>query len=440
MRCPTCGETVMIHGGYWECGWCGDCGTLRRCQQPIPEKIEEELPELTPESLAATADPDTALLLRKFSEYLSAWDMDELSAMGASEIIERAYGEDQETGIAMWGTLLRTAGSRLKSPREAEWLLHTCCPYGEDDFCETLLDELARNEKLVCCILQSAYVGAEQYHLIDAAAESGRPELMARFMAALGGNTFPRKKWEVPYQEFEELCAARSRETVSEQENTEKISDAEKTDMPRAVSAERKKSSSGVIIAFAVLVMLCVGIFASLRWNTTVQSHDNPVPPTTNSTDLKTQNSRVNKEKVDAQQTEKERYSGKLPVEGMPVRCLQYTTLGAPDKRLDCKNFDRLELGQKYFNVYWYDENGEIIAAGMCAQWKNDSEFMLKSFSQYYPGQKGETQTADSGNFSDTGPGSGASLREDYDDPEDLYEDGDYEDLDEAWDEWEEGW
>lgn len=92
------------------------------------------------------------------------------------------------------------------------------------------------------------------------------------------------------------------------------------------------------------------------------------------------------------------------------------------------------------FNVYWYDENGEIIAAGMCAQWKNDSEFMLKSFSQYNPGQKGETQTTDSGNSSDTGPGSGSSLREDYDDPEDLYEDGDYEDLDEAWDEWEEGW
>ena len=40
----------------------------------------------------------------------------------------------------------------------------------------------------------------------------------------------------------------------------------------------------------------------------------------------------------------------------------------------------------------------------------------------------------------DTGPGSGSSLREDYDNPEDLYEDGDYDDLDEAWDEWEEGW
>lgn len=44
------------------------------------------------------------------------------------------------------------------------------------------------------------------------------------------------------------------------------------------------------------------------------------------------------------------------------------------------------------------------------------------------------------GGSTDTGPGSGHSLREDYDDPEDLYEDGDYDDIDEAWDEWEEGW
>lgn len=44
------------------------------------------------------------------------------------------------------------------------------------------------------------------------------------------------------------------------------------------------------------------------------------------------------------------------------------------------------------------------------------------------------------GSSTDTGPGSGHSLREDYDDPEDLYEDGGYDDLDEAWDEWEEGW
>lgn len=134
MRCPWCGNPATTHGTWWECHYCGDSGNLPRRSKIVMSVDVEEVPKLTPESLAATADPDTALLLRKFSEYLSAWDMDELSAMGASEIIERAYDEKQETGIAMWGTLLRTAGSRLKSPREAEWLLHTCCPYGEDDF------------------------------------------------------------------------------------------------------------------------------------------------------------------------------------------------------------------------------------------------------------------------------------------------------------------
>lgn len=133
-------------------------------------------------------------------------------------------------------------------------------------------------------------------------------------------------------------------------------------------------------------------------------------------------------------------YSGKLPVEGMPMKALSYTSLGAPDKELKCKKFDKLELNRKYINVYWYDDSGEMIAAGMCAQWEGDSEFMLKSFSQYYPTQPYEGQTFHSGSATDTGLGSGQSLREDYGDPEDLYEDGGYDDLDEAWDEWEEGW
>ena len=133
-------------------------------------------------------------------------------------------------------------------------------------------------------------------------------------------------------------------------------------------------------------------------------------------------------------------YSGKLPVEGMPMKALSYTSLGAPDKELKCKNFEKLEPNRKYINVYWYDDSGELIAAGMCAQWEGDSEFVLKSFSLYYPTQPYEGQTFHSGSATDTGSGSGQSLREDYGDPEDLYEDGDYDDLDEAWDEWEEGW
>ena len=137
------------------------------------------------------------------------------------------------------------------------------------------------------------------------------------------------------------------------------------------------------------------------------------------------------------EQSRKDQYSGKLPVEGMPVSCLKYTSLGEPDKRLNCKNFEKLEQNQKYFNVYWYDGNGEMIAAGMCAQWRDDSEFMLKTFSQYYPSSSNKGQTSHYGN----GDNNSGSIRDDYDNPEDLWEDNQdwYEDEDEAWDEWENG-
>ena len=137
------------------------------------------------------------------------------------------------------------------------------------------------------------------------------------------------------------------------------------------------------------------------------------------------------------EQSLNDQYSGKLPVEGMPVSCLKYTSLGEPDKRLNCKNFEKLEQNQKYFNVYWYDGNGEMIAAGMCAQWRDDSEYMLKSFSQYYPSGGDNGQTFNYGN----GGSNSGSLRDDYDNPEDLWEDNQdwYEDEDEAWDEWYDG-
>ena len=137
------------------------------------------------------------------------------------------------------------------------------------------------------------------------------------------------------------------------------------------------------------------------------------------------------------EQSLKDQYSGKLPVEGMPVSCLKYTSLGEPDKRLNCKNFEKLEQNQKYFNVYWYDGNGEMIAAGMCAQWRDDSEFMLKTFLQYYPSGSNKGLTFHYG----SGGNNSGSIRDDYDNPEDLWEDNQdwYEDEDEAWDEWENG-
>lgn len=61
-------------------------------------------------------------------------------------------------------------------------------------------------------------------------------------------------------------------------------------------------------------------------------------------------------------------------------------------------------------------------------------EDMLKSFSQYYPSGGNQGQTFNYGNGSNTS----GSLRDEYDSPEDLWEDNQdwYEDEDEAWDDW----
>ena len=97
------------------------------------------------------------------------------------------------------------------------------------------------------------------------------------------------------------------------------------------------------------------------------------------------------------------------------------------------------------------DYNGEFaeeIAAlrdalprGIAEQEQIDAELAASLAQQQQQQKPKPPQTFNYGGGStDTGPGSGYSLREDYSDPEDLYEDGDYDDLDEAWDEWEEGW
>lgn len=139
------------------------------------------------------------------------------------------------------------------------------------------------------------------------------------------------------------------------------------------------------------------------------------------------------------EQSLKDQYSGKLPVEGMPMSCLKYTSLGSPDKTEKCRGFDNLVEEKRSYTVYWYDSEGRIQAAGHCFKGKHYEEFMLISFSYYdysISNSFGHNSTSD--NSSDNG---GSSVRNDYDNPEDLWEDNQdwYEDEDEAWDEWYDG-
>lgn len=107
----------------------------------------------------------------------------------------------------------------------------------------------------------------------------------------------------------------------------------------------------------------------------------------------------------------------------------------------------------KYFRdtwpVYvWYSKDGNIVFKASCRDgvvtsvqkfavdscWSGDK--LLVKLGPFKP----QTFHYGGGSSKDDGAGGGHSLRDDYDSPEDLFEDGGYDDLDEAWDEWEEGW
>ena len=48
------------------------------------------------------------------------------------------------------------------------------------------------------------------------------------------------------------------------------------------------------------------------------------------------------------EQSRKDQYSGKLPVDGMPVSCLKYTSIGSPTKTEKCQFYDNMDVHRRY--------------------------------------------------------------------------------------------
>lgn len=93
----------------------------------------------------------------------------------------------------------------------------------------------------------------------------------------------------------------------------------------------------------------------------------------------------------------------------------------------------------------WRADDGTDVFKAFCYQGKVLTAEKLGG-SNYWDGDtfinrqrpKPSRFTGGGGGRGNSSSGNGShSLRDDYDDPEDLYEDGGYDDLDEAWDEWE---
>ena len=138
-------------------------------------------------------------------------------------------------------------------------------------------------------------------------------------------------------------------------------------------------------------------------------------------------------------------YTGKQPVDGMPANGLKYTTLGAPSQTKNCRDYNSLVYNRRYKTLYWYNSQGQTIASCKSHQLSENGEEVIYDFTTFNPPLGSSKPTSSIGGSSSFGGSSGSShsgsIRDDYDTPEDLWEDNQdwYEDEDEAWDEWYDG-
>ena len=125
----------------------------------------------------------------------------------------------------------------------------------------------------------------------------------------------------------------------------------------------------------------------------------------------------------------------------MPVTCLKYTTLGSPTKTEKCQFYDSMDVHRRYKILHWYNSEGQTVAYCHSHQPKGEYTEVIYAFT-YYETPIGRRNSAPAWTPPSTSGGNNSgSVRDDYDNPEDLWEDNPdwYEDEDEAWDEWENG-
>lgn len=154
IRCPHCGSPVRVWGNRWECGYCGDFGSISSLHPAEKAKLiraatpsvqftitmtedSDDEEEETPRNFSRTELEDMVrrwdfsenewacrdLLITAFPEAVRHWSAEELSEMDAMDLLVETGEHDPETAIQMMKLLLDTAESHLQDPEAAYFLL-----------------------------------------------------------------------------------------------------------------------------------------------------------------------------------------------------------------------------------------------------------------------------------------------------------------------------
>lgn len=398
MRCPWCGNPATTHGDRWECYYCGDSGTLRS-----PSANHSAQVTLTFSFVYHVDLTETWSDLKKALGQL---------APKTRKRVEQSKKEAKKVEVPV----IPTPKSEKEQPK-AEPQVTKPVATEKDEQNSTPPKKPFPFKKLIAAVLAVAVIAG-----VSISISNRNKKRAAAYEAAL--QELSNGNYTSAEQDFSGLSGYRDAASLS----------------VYCKYADMYKDKTEYVGGQDELATITLKYDTS--WQQDVDALETRVKGYKAEKDAaeEAERKRVAAENAAKQeQSRKDQYSEKLPVEGMPMSCLKYTSLGSPDKTEKCRGFDNLVEEKRSYTVYWYDSEGRIQAAGHCFKGKRYEEYMLISFSYYdYSVSNSFGHNSTSDNSSDNG---GSSIRNDYDNPEDLWEDNQdwYEDEDEAWDEWYDG-
>ena len=227
VRCPHCGSPVMIQGSRWECGYCGDFGSISSLQSSEKAKLLRAAAPSVQVTITVTGPSDKEetprrfsrseledmvrrwdfsenewacrdLLIVAFPQAASRWSQEELTEMHTMDLLVETSRRDPQTALEMAQLLLNTAEEHLQDEVAANqllgWDLYDLL--SNDDMLPRLVKALKWDDRLARQLFQSAYVDRPQETILNACGRLGEKELQRKLLELLDCNPFPHDEIE----------------------------------------------------------------------------------------------------------------------------------------------------------------------------------------------------------------------------------------------------
>lgn len=220
IRCPHCGSPVMIRGNRWECGWCGDFGSISSLHHSEKAKLMQAATPTIQFTVTVTDSSDEEaprnfsrneledmvrrwdfeenewacrdLLIAAFPEAVSRWTAEELEGMDTMDLLSKTGEKDPEAAIDMMKLLFDTVRDKLREKEVAyQFLGWDMDGILRDQFVQgALLQRLKTDDRLAEQIFRCACWDTGQKMLYEACDWFGEPELKEKLRSLAEKNPY----------------------------------------------------------------------------------------------------------------------------------------------------------------------------------------------------------------------------------------------------------